>query len=88
VRPPFPDGKANTSPSNPKVPNSIRYHIMDIYVDELDKIVPLEKADETFQIVIVDLVKPFVKIRKEGVDKVAKQKAKELLEDPRLEKEA
>ena len=61
---------------------------MDIYVDELDKIVPLEKADETFQIVIVDLVKPFVKIRKEGVDKVAKQKAKELLEDPRLEKEA
>ena len=88
MRFPFPDGKANTSPSNPKVPNSIRYHIMDIYVEELDKIIPLESAEETFQLVIVQLVKPFVKIRKEGVDKVAKQKAKELLEDGRLKKEA
>jgi hypothetical protein len=35
----------------------------------------------------VELVNPFVKIRKDGVDKVAKQKAKELLEDPRLEKD-
>jgi len=61
---------------------------MDIYVDELDKIVPLETAEETFQMVIVDLVKPFVKIRTEGMDKVAKQKAKELLEDCRLEKKA
>jgi ribosomal RNA-processing protein 1 len=75
------------SPSNPKIPNSIRYHITDIYIDELNKIIPLESAEQDFQAVIAELVKPFVKIRKDGVDKVAKQKAKELLEDPRLEKD-
>jgi hypothetical protein len=35
--------------------------------------------------VIEEIMKPFVKIWKEGVDKVAKQKARELLEDPRIE---
>jgi ribosomal RNA-processing protein 1 len=75
------------SPSNPKIPNSIRYHITDIYIDELNKIIPLESAEQDFQAVIAELVKPFVKIRKDGVDKVAKQKAKELLEDPCLEKD-
>jgi ribosomal RNA-processing protein 1 len=69
------------------MPKSIRYHITDIYIDELDKITPLESAEEDFQAVIAELVKPFVKIKKEGVDKVAKQKARELLEDPRLEKD-
>jgi ribosomal RNA-processing protein 1 len=75
------------SPSNPKIPKSIRYHITDIYIDELDKIVPLESAEQDFQEVIVELVKPFVKIQQEGVDKVAKQKATELLDDPRLEED-
>jgi ribosomal RNA-processing protein 1 len=69
------------------MPKSIRYHITDLYIDELDKIVPLESAEEDFQAVITELVKPFVKIKEEGVDKVSKQKARELLEDPRLEKD-
>lgn len=75
------------SPSNPKIPKSIRYHITDIYIDELDKFVPLESAEQDFQEVIAELVKPFVKIQKEGVDKVAKQKATELLDDPRLQED-
>jgi (p)ppGpp synthase/HD superfamily hydrolase len=57
------------SPSNPKIPKSIRYHIADIYIDELDKILPLESAEQDFQEVVAELVKPFVKIKEEGVDK-------------------
>jgi hypothetical protein len=32
-------------------------------------------------------VRPFMKLKEEGLDKVARKKAKDLLEDPRLEME-
>jgi ribosomal RNA-processing protein 1 len=73
------------SPKNPKVPNSIRYHITDIYLDELDKLEPLESADQSFAKKATQLIAPFVALRKDGLDKTAKAKAKELLEDPRLQ---
>ena len=73
------------SPKNTKIPNSIRYHITDIYLDELDKIQPLEEAGEDFKSSLSQLLKPFKKLQKEGLDKVARTKAKELLEDLRLD---
>ena len=73
------------SPKNTKIPNSIRYHITDIYLDELDKIQPLEEAGEDFKSSLSQLLTPFKKLQKEGLDKVARTKAKELLEDLRLD---
>jgi ribosomal RNA-processing protein 1 len=75
---------ANDSPKNPKIPNSIRYHITDIYLDELDKVQPFESADEEFASTVEKLIAPFEKLREEGLDKTAKTKARELLDDPRL----
>jgi len=72
-------------PKNQKVPNSIRYHITDIYLDELDKLEPLESADQSFARKATQLTAPFVALRKDGLDKIAKVKAKALLEDPRLQ---
>jgi ribosomal RNA-processing protein 1 len=77
--------QANDSPNDPKIPNSIRYHITDLYLDELDKVQSLESADESFSSTIQVLIEPFVKIQKEGRDKTAKTKAINLLEDPRLQ---
>ena len=77
--------KLISSPKNPKVPNSIRYHITDIYIDELDKLQPLDSIDESFSSVIQLLTKPFVKLRDENRDKVTRAKAKELVDDPRLQ---
>jgi Nucleolar protein,Nop52 len=75
----------NDSPNDPKIPNSIRYHITDIYLDELDKVYPLESADGEFSATIDRLIVPFKTLQKEGRDKTAKTKAKDLLEDPRLQ---
>jgi ribosomal RNA-processing protein 1 len=74
-----------SSPKNPKIPNSIRYHITDIYVDELDKIIPLESAGGSFLSSLRLLIEPFVKLLEESPDKMARSKAKELLEDARLQ---
>jgi ribosomal RNA-processing protein 1 len=77
--------QANASPNDPKIPNSIRYHVTDIYLDELDKVQSLESVDASFSSTIQALIEPFVKIQKEGRDKTAKIKATNLLEDPRLQ---
>ena len=69
------------SPTNPKIPNSIRYHITDIYLDELEKVIPLQEAPENF---LLQVRRPFIKLQTEGIDKTARIKARELLEDPRL----
>lgn len=74
-----------SSPKNQKIPNSIRYHIIDIYIDELDKVIPLESAGEPFSSSLQLLIEPFVAIREESPDKTARNKAKELFEDPRLQ---
>jgi len=73
------------SPKNPKIPNSIRYHITDIYLDELDKVQSIEEAGDEFVRTLSQLIEPFEKLRKEGSDKTARTKAKDLLEDARLD---
>ena len=72
------------SPKNPKIPNSIRYHITDIYIDELEKVQPFEAADEDFASTVEQLIEPFEKLAEGGSDKTARIKAKELLDDARL----
>lgn len=72
------------SPKNPKIPNSIRYHITDIYLDELEKVQSFESADEEFASTVEQLIEPFEKLAVDGLDKTARTKGKELLDDPRL----
>jgi ribosomal RNA-processing protein 1 len=80
------DRANSSSPKNSKIPNSIRYHITDIFLDELDKVEPLESAEDEFWPIVKKLLEPFTNIRKEGFDKTAKLKVKGMLEDTRLEK--
>lgn len=61
-----------------KVPNGLRYHVIDIYVDELDKMdtqrdAPLEK-----------LLRPLRRLGKDTFTKTVKSKVQEALEDERL----
>jgi ribosomal RNA-processing protein 1 len=72
------------SPKNLKIPNSIRYHITDIYIDELEKIQPFESADDDFASTVEKLIEPFEKLAEMGLDKTGRTKAMELLGDPRL----
>jgi ribosomal RNA-processing protein 1 len=68
------------NPSDPKIPNGMRYHVLDVYVDELDNIdkeregkMPLEK-----------MLGPVRKIAETGVTKAVRKSAKEALGDERL----
>jgi Nucleolar protein,Nop52 len=64
-----------SSTSSPKFPNAIRYHIADVYIDELDKVQPFGSCDDWFiGFVIWSLASPFTTIRMEGADKVEKVK--------------
>ncbi|KAF1356384.1 nucleolar protein,Nop52-domain-containing protein [Delphinella strobiligena] len=69
------------APREPKVPNGLRYHILDIYVDELDKAdaersAPLDIIDEVFG--------PLRKLGKESPTKSVRERVAEALEDERV----
>ncbi|OCL05110.1 nucleolar [Glonium stellatum] len=68
------------NPTDMKIPNGMRYHVLDIYVDELDKIdekregkMPLER-----------LLRPLQVLEKESLMKAVRKRAQEALEDERL----
>lgn len=68
-----------------KIPNGLRYHVMDVYVDELEKVggSEWEEKEERKQI-LETLVQPIEKMAKEGKLKVLRAAAKECLADERL----
>jgi ribosomal RNA-processing protein 1 len=75
------------TPLNPKdmrVPNGLRYHIMDIWVDELNKVVgskwEKDPGSETMEL----LVTPIEEMQTEGALKVLRNAAKECLSDERI----
>lgn len=68
------------NPSDNKIPNGLRYHVIDIYVDELDKVdeardgnMPLEK-----------MLEPLRELNSNSPTKAVRNRAKEALEDDRL----
>lgn len=67
---------------DPKIPNGIRYHMLDIYVDELEK-VGGEEWDEN---VLERLLEPVRKLASESRVKSLRNAAKECLEDDRVRK--
>jgi len=68
------------NPTDPKIPNGMRYHVLDIYVDELDKI----DADREGKMPLETLLAPVKTLEKAAVTKAVRKHAKEALEDERL----
>jgi ribosomal RNA-processing protein 1 len=64
-----------------RVPNGIRFHVLDLWVDELEKVGVLEEANEA---VLESLLEPVRKLAKESPTKAVRKKAKEALDDERL----
>lgn len=61
-----------------KIPNGLRYHVIDIYVDELDKMDTERNAP------LETLMRPLRKLGKESPTKAVRSRVKEALDDDRL----
>lgn len=62
-----------------RIPNGLRYHVIDIYVDELDKVDTSRKAP------LQELLAPLKKLRANTITKAVKKRVDEALEDERLQ---
>ncbi|KAL5116728.1 hypothetical protein ACEQ8H_005340 [Pleosporales sp. CAS-2024a] len=68
-------------PKDMKIPNGLRYHVLDVWVDELEKVRGgWEKSDEVLEV----LVKPIEALGNDGVLRVLRDAARECLADERL----
>jgi len=70
--------------SDMKVPNGLRYHVLDIWVDELDKVAGKKWGKETKSEELEMLVEPIEELAKDGKLKVLRVAAQETLSDERL----
>jgi len=71
------------NPVNMKIPNGLRFHVLDVYVDELEKVDDVwqtEKKSDTLDM----LIRPVEKLTKDGKLKVIRKTAKECLDDDRV----
>lgn len=67
-------------PTDPKIPNGLRYHVLDIYLDELEKL-----GGEKMEGVPVEaLLEPIESLKKDGKDKSVRKAAKEVMNDNRV----
>ncbi|KAJ6259477.1 hypothetical protein Dda_5114 [Drechslerella dactyloides] len=83
-------------PTDAKMPDGLRYHVLDIYLDELVKVAKEEEneeeeeegdAEERYDITPEQteiLLHPFRKLHKETLSKPIKKSVEELLDDERL----
>lgn len=63
-----------------KVPNGLRYHLLDIYLDEVEKVDDEHEAD----IPAKELLAPVVALRKECPTKSIRMQARQVMEDERV----
>lgn len=63
---------------NGKIPNGIRYHVVDIYVDELDKV------DAGRNVPLATVLKPLRTLGKDSLTKAVRKRVAESLSDERL----
>ncbi|XPS75177.1 hypothetical protein M3J09_007284 [Ascochyta lentis] len=71
------------NPTDMKIPNGLRYHVLDVWVDELEK-VQSDWESEKKQEVLETLVQPIEKLAKNGGLKVVREAAKETLSEDKL----
>lgn len=70
---------------DPRIPNGMRFHVIDIYVDELERAGALEKSEEGDSGVPLEVsLEPLRKLAKGSPTKPVRIKAKEALADERL----
>ncbi|KAF1833564.1 hypothetical protein BDW02DRAFT_589562 [Decorospora gaudefroyi] len=67
-----------------KIPNGLRYHVMDVWVDELEKFGGDEWESEDRSEILEELIVPVERMAKEGKLKPLREAAKECLADERL----
>lgn len=76
------DGLGPLSPGNMKVSDGVRYHVLDVWVDEL---MGVAGDDERLGKEIEELLmQPVARLEREGRGKIGRQRAKEVLEDERI----
>jgi ribosomal RNA-processing protein 1 len=68
------------SVDQPKVPDGMRYHVIDVYVDELDR----ADAARAGEVPIAVVLGPLRRLGKESLNKVVRAKVEEALRDERL----
>ncbi|KAI9286711.1 nucleolar protein,Nop52-domain-containing protein [Umbelopsis sp. AD052] len=77
-------------PTNNKIPDSIRYHLSDIYLGELEKVVNAQldtlDEDEDIEIPTTELLDPFINLLAKTPNKVTAKKVTENTFIPILEK--
>ncbi|KAI8992589.1 hypothetical protein BDB01DRAFT_778954 [Pilobolus umbonatus] len=70
------------NPTDRQKPDAIRYHIIDLYYDELEKVLEDERnrrGIEDIKIPMEEINRPLLVLSKEGSTKVLRNKAKEAL---------
>ena len=67
------------SPDQPKVPNGLRFHVIDLYVDELDK------ADTDRNAPLEKMLAPMRVLGQKSLTRPVKDRVNEALEDERLQ---
>lgn len=69
-----------------KIPNGLRYHVLDVWVDEMERVEGSEWEKEEKQEVLEKLLEPIEKLAIDGKLKALRNAAKECLADDRLKK--
>jgi ribosomal RNA-processing protein 1 len=79
-------GQGPMEKEDQRIPNGARYHVIDIYVDELERVGVLGSQEEEVKDVDVveKLLEPLRTLAKENPTKTVRKKAKEALADERL----
>lgn len=73
-------GNIPLNPEDGKIPNGMRYHVIDIYIDELDMVDEKREGKMPLEL----LLKPLRLIRNESPTKSIRLRAQEALNDERL----
>ncbi|KAK4959690.1 hypothetical protein LTR66_012973 [Elasticomyces elasticus] len=69
------------NPRDMKIPNGLRYHVIDIYIDELDKAI----SETDAQAPLKELLWPLQALREHTVTKNVRERVKDVLEDEKIE---
>lgn len=68
-----------------RIPNGLRYHVIDIYVDEVERVGVLSEGEDKVEEQLLEkLLKPLREIAEGSPTKTVRSKAKEALADERL----
>jgi len=70
-------------PQDMRIPNGLRYHVLDVWVDEMERVSGSTWQEEEMKDILEMLVLPIEKLAREGKLKVLRNAAKECLADSR-----